>query len=135
MFYFILKSYLGIHLIIWKLFLGYDAKDKWKNLKDKFRKELQKIPISRSGDGGSDYRSKWPFFNLMMFIKDNLIASNMSGNLSIEENSQKSFSETSDNESFIEIMDTPLTTETLSPSTSISQTTSTSNYYIKPSIN
>lgn len=59
----------------------------------------------------------------------------MSGNLSIEENSQKSFSGISDNESFIEIMDTPLTAETLSTSTSISQTTSTSNYYIKPSIN
>jgi len=113
--------------------LGNDAKDKWKNLKDKFRKELQKIPISRSGDGGSEYRSKWPFFNSMMFVKDTLIPSSMSGNLSIEEHSQKSFSGASDNESFIEVLDTPLTAEALSPSTS--QTTSTSNYYTKHSIN
>ncbi|XP_029348355.1 transcription factor Adf-1-like [Acyrthosiphon pisum] len=116
---------------------GHDAKDKWKNLKDKFRKELQKIPISRSGEGGSEYRSKWPFFNSMMFVKDTIIPSSMSGNLGIEENSQKSFSGASDNESFIEIVDTPLTAdaEALSPSTSISQTTSTSNYYTKHSIN
>lgn len=59
----------------------------------------------------------------------------MSGNLSIEEHSQKSFSAVSDNESFIKIMDTPLTAEALSPSTSIFQTTSTLNYYTKPFIN
>jgi len=107
------------------------------NLKDKFRKELQKIPINLSGDGGSEYRSKWPFFNSMMFVKDTITPSSMSGNLNIEENSQKSFSGASDNESFIEIVDTPLTAdaEALSPSTSISQTISTSNYYTKHSIN
>lgn len=73
----------------------------------------------------------------MMFVKDTILPSSMSGNLSIEENSQKSFSGASDNESFIEIVDTPLTadSEALSPSTSISQTTSTSNYYTKHSIN
>ncbi|CAI6372838.1 unnamed protein product [Macrosiphum euphorbiae] len=72
-----------------------------------------------------------------MFVKDTIIPSSMSGNLSIEENSQKSFSGASDNESLIEIVDTPLTAdaEALSPSTSISQTTSTSNYYTKHSIN
>lgn len=98
---------------------------------------MQKIPKSRSGDGGSEYRSKWPFFNSMMFVKDTILPSSMSGNLSIAENSQKSFSGASDNESFIEIVDTPLTadSEALSPSTSISQTTSTSNYYTKHSIN
>lgn len=59
----------------------------------------------------------------------------MPENLSIEEHSQKLFSGASDTESFIEVIDTPLTTEALSPSTSISQTTSTLNYYTKHSIN
>lgn len=59
----------------------------------------------------------------------------MSVNLNIEGHSQKSFSGASDNESFIEVIDTPLTAEALSPSTSISQTTSNSNYYTKHSIN
>lgn len=56
-------------------------KAKWKNLKDKFRKELQKEPACRSGDGGSDYKSKWQFFNQMMFVKDSLMPSCLSGNL------------------------------------------------------
>jgi len=68
-----------------------------------------------------------------MFIKNTLIPSNMSGNLSIGEHSQILFSGASDNESFIEVLDTPLTAEALSPSTF--QTTSTSNYYTKHSIN
>lgn len=47
----------------------------------------------------------------MMFIKDALIPNSMSGNLNIEGHSQKLFSGASDNESFIEVIDTPLTVE------------------------
>lgn len=71
----------------------------------------------------------------MMFVKDTLIPSSMSGNLSLEEQSPKSFSGASDNESYVEIINTPLT-EMLSPSSSsFSQTTSNSNLYSKPSKN
>lgn len=61
---------------------GSIAKAKWKNLKDKFRVELQKVPITRSGDEGNGYKPKWPFFDLMLFVKDTLLPSTTSGNLS-----------------------------------------------------
>ncbi|CAH1985488.1 unnamed protein product [Acanthoscelides obtectus] len=36
-----------------------DAKNRWKNLKDHFRKEVKKIPIPRSG---ASVRPKWQYF-------------------------------------------------------------------------
>lgn len=51
-------------------------------MKDKFRVELQKVPITRSGQEGNGYKPKWPFFDLMLFVKDTLLPSATSGNLS-----------------------------------------------------
>ncbi|KAL5245841.1 hypothetical protein ACI65C_013249 [Semiaphis heraclei] len=96
---------------------GNDAKIKWKNLKDKFRRELQKEPKCRSGDAGGEYKSKWSFFNMMMFVKDSLIPSVMSGNLIVEEQLQSLTHEVTDNESDIDVMSSSFVEE-LSPSTS-----------------
>ncbi|CAI6373751.1 unnamed protein product [Macrosiphum euphorbiae] len=60
------------------------AKSKWKNSKDTFRRELQKEPINRSGAKGDDnfeWKSKWPFFKMMLFCRDVLLPSPTSGNL------------------------------------------------------
>lgn len=57
------------------------AKAKWKNLKDKFRIEFKKLPAGRSGAGAEQYDGKWPFFKIMMFIKDTIAPSPTEGNL------------------------------------------------------
>lgn len=54
---------------------------KWKYLRDQFRKELNKIPISRSGDECNTYKPSWPYFEMLLFLKDQLTAKQMSGNL------------------------------------------------------
>lgn len=55
------------------LFSGDQTKNKWKNLKDKFRREINK-PSPRSGSGAIPARSKWHFFELMKFTRDTIIA-------------------------------------------------------------
>mgnify|MGYP000701668958 CR=1 FL=1 len=40
------------------------------------------MPLSRSGDAGNTYTSKWPYFNLMLFLKDVVRPRSSSGNLS-----------------------------------------------------
>lgn len=84
---------------------------------------MQKEPVRRSGDGGSDYKSKWQFFNQMMFVKDSLMPSCLSGNLvtAEEQNIQSPiFEETNDDghciESDIDVMGTSSITDVLSPS-------------------
>lgn len=62
-------------------FSGEEAKKKWKNLKDKFRKTIQKPP-PRSGSGAVTQKDKWRFFDLMLFVKDTMIPSKMIGSLS-----------------------------------------------------
>ncbi|CAK1603141.1 unnamed protein product [Parnassius mnemosyne] len=34
-------------------------KEKWKNVKDHYQKELRKIPQPRSGDPGTEFKSTW----------------------------------------------------------------------------
>ena len=43
---------------------------KWKNLRDKFVKELRKVTVRHSGDKGPPATSSWKFFNIMYFLKD-----------------------------------------------------------------
>lgn len=60
------------------------AKNKQKNSKDTFRRELQKEPKPRSGAEGDEnfqWKSKWPFFKIMLFCKDVLLLNSTSGNL------------------------------------------------------
>ncbi|XP_077295288.1 uncharacterized protein LOC143917602 [Arctopsyche grandis] len=48
---------------------GSVVKTKWKSMKDRFRREIQKCPIRPDMDR-HDYSSKWEFFEMMLFVKD-----------------------------------------------------------------
>ncbi|XP_055913651.1 uncharacterized protein LOC129947208 [Eupeodes corollae] len=61
---------------------GVDAKNKWKNVKDTYRKNLQKIPRPLSGSEATSIKIKWPFFESMAFIKDTIVPDPTEGNLS-----------------------------------------------------
>ena len=43
---------------------------KWKNLRDTFVRELRKVKKRKSGEKGPSYTSKWPYFEIMMFLSD-----------------------------------------------------------------
>ncbi|XP_063226037.1 uncharacterized protein LOC134532918 [Bacillus rossius redtenbacheri] len=59
-----------------------ELRKKWKNLKDRFRKELRKIRDKKSGaDGATQQESDWPFFPLLHFLRDQMTPAQMSGNL------------------------------------------------------
>jgi hypothetical protein len=80
-------------------------KGKWKNLKDKFRIEVNKIPGSRSGAENVDCTSKWLFFDLMLFVKDTILPSPTTGNLPhsapsllMDDDSQDCMEDTLDND-------------------------------------
>ncbi|XP_069696793.1 uncharacterized protein [Periplaneta americana] len=68
------------------------AKTKWKNLKDKFRKELQKITKLRSGSEASTVTSPWAFFEAMMFAKDVVLPGRTVGSLPLQESPSTSSS-------------------------------------------
>ncbi|CAD1478292.1 unnamed protein product [Heterotrigona itama] len=50
---------------------------KWRNLRDQFRRELKKMRKPRSKDPGdppiSNYRGKWVYFEMLLFLKDTMI--------------------------------------------------------------
>lgn len=48
-------------------FPGSEAKAKWKGLRDSFRRELKKMP---SKSTNKNWRSKWVYFDSMIFLKD-----------------------------------------------------------------
>ncbi|XP_069688245.1 uncharacterized protein [Periplaneta americana] len=67
---------------------GDEAKTKWKNLKDTFRKLLTKPPQVPSGTGESfpdRDKPKWKHYEFMLFIKDVLQHSQTNGNLTSNE--------------------------------------------------
>ncbi|XP_071858701.1 uncharacterized protein isoform X1 [Bombus fervidus] len=50
---------------------GVVAKLKWKNLKDSYRKNIQKLPPLKSDSKATiPCKIKWPYFEMMGFIKD-----------------------------------------------------------------
>lgn len=59
-----------------------DVKAKWKRLRETFRKKLSEIPAPKSGDEGQLYNKiAWPYFNNLMFLKDQFQPRITSGNL------------------------------------------------------
>lgn len=56
-------------------------KSKWKNIKDHYRKELKKIPPTRSGDAATDCVSTWKHFRQMSFMKDQIQPSRSESNI------------------------------------------------------
>lgn len=60
------------------------VKNKWKNLRDKFKKECKKIPKSRSGDSGdqaSIYTGSWPYFESLIFLRAVVLPKQTEGNI------------------------------------------------------
>ncbi|CAH1997433.1 unnamed protein product [Acanthoscelides obtectus] len=57
--------------------------EKWKNLRDYFRKELKKIPLPRSGDPGEEAlkKSSWPHFKSLLFLRDQFLPRSSHSNL------------------------------------------------------
>lgn len=50
-------------------------------MKDKFRIELKNLPECRSGSEAQEYKGKWPFFDMMQFIKGIMTPNATQGNL------------------------------------------------------
>lgn len=62
-----------------------DIKKKWKSLRDNFRKELKKKPTRRSGASReeTEWVPQWKFFNSMVFLQDEVMPEQGSGNLNL----------------------------------------------------
>lgn len=64
---------------------GEEARKRFKNLRDTFRKELKKIKtVGRSGsEGGTQhYFGSWPYFKSLIFLKDQVVGRKSSGSSS-----------------------------------------------------
>ncbi|KAF5299245.1 hypothetical protein FQA39_LY02418 [Lamprigera yunnana] len=46
------------------------ARDKWKNLRDQFKRELNKV---KKGTSGPSYRGKWRYFESLSFLKKMMV--------------------------------------------------------------
>ena len=58
-------------------------RNKWRALKKTYKRELDRLPVLRSGAGGSDNeKSDWPLFQTMQFTSGNLRTRPGTGNLS-----------------------------------------------------
>ncbi|CAH1971581.1 unnamed protein product [Acanthoscelides obtectus] len=73
-------------------------KKRWKHLKDQYRKELKKQPHFRSGAEADVWVSSWQYFNLMMFIKDEVMPAPSTGNLSVNETDDSQEAENIEND-------------------------------------
>lgn len=77
---------------------GKDVRNRWKNLRDKYRVELQKKPKPKSGDGTQEYDeddtdntqqtetevlSSWQYFDSLGFLKDQFTPRENKGNLAV----------------------------------------------------
>ncbi|ERL85020.1 uncharacterized protein LOC109546506 [Dendroctonus ponderosae] len=71
------------------------VKNKWRGLRDTFRKELNKSKKSKSGDGAESLViSKWPYYKMLLFLSESVARRKLHGNVS----PQKKKTETSDSE-------------------------------------
>ncbi|CAK1553313.1 unnamed protein product [Leptosia nina] len=74
--------HVDIQIVFPNSFTEKALRKKWKNIRDQFMKEFKKIPVSRSGDAGADQNtSMWPYFKMMLFIKDDVTPEINEGNL------------------------------------------------------
>ncbi|XP_075440404.1 uncharacterized protein LOC142485084 [Ascaphus truei] len=92
-------------------------KTKWKNLRDSFRRELNKIIHPRSGDAAAsvhEYTSSWPYFSMMLFLKEQMTPAQTVCNL---DNSNTELPGTStDNTLDVSVEDTSFSVTPPSPS-------------------
>ncbi|CAK1589231.1 unnamed protein product [Parnassius mnemosyne] len=79
---------------------------RWKHLKDQYRKELKKYPGHISGIESDDWGSTWQYFNMMSFVKDELM--HATGNLNVSQASNTQDSESTDTHSYLNDLDTEM---------------------------
>lgn len=60
-------------------------KKRWKNLKDSYRRELKKITVPRSGEADTDTTVKWKYFELLGFLKNEILHTCCDTNLLLQE--------------------------------------------------
>lgn len=110
-------------------------KKKWKNTKDNYRKELKKIPQTRSGDPASNYESHWKYFNQMAFMKDQIqptrnesnIITNFSNDSDDNEDTQDSFRGESNTSNIISSVPVEIYSSTPTPSPSTAPSITSQN--------
>lgn len=57
-------------------------KNRWRTLLQKFKSEAKLESLMRSGDGADQcYRSQWPHYQSLQFLKDKVLPAEVSGNL------------------------------------------------------
>lgn len=66
--------------LYYSFFAGAEVKAKWRNIRDNFRKELNKESKCRSGDEGGK-KTKWVYFEAMLFLSDSMTGRPSSGNI------------------------------------------------------
>nr|CAI5845527.1 unnamed protein product [Callosobruchus analis] len=112
-----------------------DVKNKWRGLRDTFRKEFTKSKKRKSGDGAeSVVTSKWTYYNMLLFLSETVARRKLHGSVSPQRetnsNSEtESTSEAADNDSQSTIIEESsqqvLSTDTSQPITSVTENTST----------
>lgn len=101
-------------------------KSKWKNIKDHYRKELKKIPPTRSGDAATACVSTWKHFRQMYFMKDQIQPSRSESNITTHLTSDSDENDDTQDSSDINVA-SPLSSISVSsptPSTSAPSTSS-----------
>lgn len=102
------------------IFLGDEAKKKWRNLRDQFSKELKKIPKTKSGDSQDSvpkYPGKWQYFNMLLFLRDILTPRATEGNVSEDTRSSEVNQENSDEDESVNLPVSDVDEETINTNT------------------
>ncbi|XP_050515930.1 uncharacterized protein LOC126890781 [Diabrotica virgifera virgifera] len=91
------------------------VKNKWRGLRDTFRKEFNKSKKQKCGDGAeSVVTSKWPYYKILLFLSKTVERRNLHGNISPQEESNNNSS--SESESTLEAADNAYSQSTIQES-------------------
>ncbi|XP_039297226.1 uncharacterized protein LOC111059543 [Nilaparvata lugens] len=61
-----------------------EVKKKWRGIRDIFRREFKRANAHKSGDPGEDYIPKWPYYKIMLFLKDTITSRDLTGSVPSE---------------------------------------------------
>ncbi|XP_050302040.1 transcription factor Adf-1-like [Anthonomus grandis grandis] len=82
------------------------AKKRWKSLRDVFRNELKKLAKPKSGDETPlNFSSKWTYFKILWFLKDQMTPRQLTGNLPTDDNASQLNEDVSNNHLFPDDID------------------------------
>ncbi|KAL1502877.1 hypothetical protein ABEB36_007955 [Hypothenemus hampei] len=98
------------------------VRNKWKTLGDKFRTTLASIPKLKSGDAATNYKVEWKYFQNLLFLKDQFVPRNHSGNF---QNNTEEEINTIDNEQMMVLSETSITS---SPQSNLEDATAFSSF-------